>query len=459
MSFKLNQLELTPDYDAYKNFSISVGKDYQTQVISGGFPISQVHSGQVDKVSISFPLACSTASAGVNLQNQVRELAKNVDVSEVYLNWSAATHLNGYYTLEDADIKIPTGGITGGFAEFGAKLSRIGQKEQVQSALQLNKASRAHAYGTMVTAQSLHGFPCGASVFSTSGTFYNRSGSEGSVGVAQNAGSQDLFPYEQEEGSIGKGDVRVYDDMGASGTRANWVEVFGPDHKFTGDIVLENGLIQVLSRKEFGTYVPGGLSLKYFDGTSYTSTGTCAFLEEDGVNHGGVVPKVSMNKVSPEESEALLSFPPSGNSLKVRVKLKRGRFDVEAKPCFITGSVHANFVTEMYITPSLDYAEADGTYSGGTVSGSYSVAMASKNYIVAYNNATQFFQGMARTATRTNPSRFYVSGSKVYTFGMATGSDWMSLFAVKPPTGKDTPADLGAQLLMDAKALPQVIQR
>ncbi len=411
MSFKLNQLELTPDYDAYKDFKISFGKDYDHQVVRRGQPVSQVKSGKVESVSINFPLARETASAGITLQNQVKELVKNTDISEVYLNWDAATHLNGYYTLEDADISIPEGGITGGYAEFSAKLTKLGVRERVQRALQCNKSNRTTAYGTaLITPASIHGFPYGSSVFSSSGTFYNRVGSEGNIPVVLNATAQDLFPYEQDPSNIGKGDVRVYDDMGGT-NRTNWVEVYGVDHKFIGDVVIENNLIQAntLTGSVFGTANPGRFNLKYFDGTSYTNAGTCSFLETGGVDHGTSSPKLSLNKVSPEESEVVLSYPPAGNSLKVKLKLQRGRWDVLGKPDFVTGSVHGSFIAKMIPPAGFDYVEADGSYSGGTTAGEYAIAMATKNHLVAYDTATAFHQGLSRVATRGHNSTFVIN--------------------------------------------------
>ena len=461
MSFKLNQLELTPDYDAWKGWQESFGKDYSYSTPQR--PVFSLAGVKTNPVSISFPLARSTAATGIVLQQQVKELVKNPDFPFVYLNWSAATQYNGWYTLEDAEISVPEGGIDSGYCEFSAKMTKIGEPNRCMPAAQLNKTVRTAAYGTVdVNPQSIHGFPIGVSVFSKSGTFYNRAGSEGNVPVVQNGSSRDLFPYEQSAGSIGKGDVHVYDTLGGTVT-GSWQEIYGPEHNFTGDIAIENSLIRLRTNAGsiFGTANPGTFNLSYYDGTSYSSAGTCSFIEDKSgsVVFGTASPILSVNKVSYEESEAVLTYPPQVNSLRLSLKVQRGRWDVIGKPTIPTGAVHGSLTSVMGLTTTMGTASADTNQASGTVAGTYSIATATKNYVVAFDNVTGFYAGMAKTATRTNQNKFSVTGSKITTLYMATGSDYMSFMAVVPPTGKDTPADVAAQLLQNAKAIPEIVER
>ncbi len=458
MSFKLNQLELNPDYDAWKDWQESFGKDYTRTGESYSLSGVKEHP-----VNVSFPLARESATAGVVLQEQVKELVKNKDVSSVYLNWSAATQHNGWYTLEDANISIPEGGIDAGFCEFSCGMKKVGEADRCMAAAQLNKTARTTAYGTAsVNPQSSHGFGIGVSVFSKSGTFYNRAGSGGNIPVVQNGSNQDLFPYEQNAGSIGVGDVRVYDTLGGT-VRANRQEIYGVEHKVIGDIEVENGLIRLRSNtgSVFGTTAPGTFDLSYYDGTQYSSAGTCSFIEDKSgsVDFGTTTPKISMNKVSFEESEVILTYPPQVNSLRLSLKVQRGRWDVTGKPTINTGAVHGSLASVMSLATTRGTVQADTSVTTATAAGTYAIATATKNYIVALDNATQFHAGMAKTATRANQDKFVVTGSKATTLYLATGSDYMSFFAVVPPTGQDAPADLGAQLLHDAKALPKVVRR
>ena len=463
MSFKLNQLEIQPDYDALKNWDDSFGKGYSHVPIQGQSPIASVKNIKQEKISIKFPLATETASVGITLQNQVKELVKNPDIPEVYLNWSGATHLNGHYTLEDAKIKIPEGGITGGYAEFQAKLTKLGRDDYAQRGLQLNKVARATPF-TGMTAQSLHSFPFGVSVFSTSGTFYTREGSEGTLSTVIDAGSQDMFPFEQSPSDIGKGDVRVYDDMVSNATRANWVEVYGPEHKFIGDVVVENGLVQLHTNK-FGAgsaTVPGRIDHHYYNGTIYKIALPIFFSEKSGVDYGTTSPVISLDKVSPEESTVTLTYPPKANSLKVKLRLRRGHWQTEAKCAFTTGAIPGTFWTTFVDQgTSWNYVLADTANTTATGAGTYSTANATKNYIVGYvDTASHLFQGMANSASNANPNQFVVSGSISDTLYLATGTDWISFFAVKAAgTVNDTPDDMGSQLLMNSKAITKLIRR
>ena len=461
MSFKLNHLEIQPDYDAHKDFKISVGKNYDYQTIQGGFPLAQVRNVDPDRVSISFPLARETASAGITLQNQVRELVKNPEVGEVYLNWSGATHLNGHYALDSADISIPTGGIDGGYADFSAKLTKIGEKERVQRALQMNRVVRSPStYGT-VGVQSAHAFPFASSVFSTSGVFNNRVGSLGDIPWARNATHQDLFPYEQDSGSIGLGDVRVYDDMGDAATRANWVEVFGPDHKFTGDAVLENTLLQVFTRKTFTADIPGGLTLKYWntDDTDYAVAGTASFVEIDGVNYGTTVPKISIKKINAEGADLVMSYPPSANSLKVKLELKRGKWDVIAKPDMITGTVPTNLVARLGVGTYNTQVVADTAVNTDTkADGTHAILTGTSNYFTSKDaGITSPHFGILKTGTRSYNNFYQVTSSKVTEINMATGTEVMSFLATG--TGPDSAANQALQLRYVTEELNQVVER
>lgn len=462
MSFKLGRLELQPDFDAYKNWQDSSGLIHEYTIPTGGTPISQVKSVDLEKVSVSFPLARTTATAGQYLQQQVRELRRNPDVGPLYLQWSGATQYNGFYDLNKADIRIPEGGISGGIAEFKADLTKIGRDDDIQNALQLNKATRTTSYVSM-TAQSVHSFPYGASVFSSSGTFYTRTGSEGTLSTVIDATNQNIFPYEQDPSNIGKGDVRVYDDMN-SADRTNWIEIFGADHKFIGDAVVENGLARFKSNIQTGTASPGMISHYYYDGTQYTLSHPIYFEAKGGINYGTTSPKVSLNKVSSEESEVSLTYPPQTNSLKVKLRLRRGFWQTEAKPSFITGAIPGTFwsrFVNQVPAAGLDVVQADATHSAGTATGTYSTANATKNFIVGYDVGSSYYNGMARQGTNANPNQFVVvAGSKIQTFYMSTGTDWISFFAVKDAgTVNDTPDDLGSQLLMDSKVIPKLIRR
>lgn len=463
MSFKLNQLEIQPDYDALKNWDDSFGKGYSHVPVQGQSPIASVKNIKQEKISIKFPLATETASVGITLQNQVKELVKNPDIPEVYLNWSGATHLNGYYSLEDAKIKIPEGGITSGFAEFDAKLTKLGRDDYAQRGLQLNKVARTTPFSLM-TAQSVHGFPFASSVFSSSGTFYTREGSEGIIATVIDAGSQDIFPFEQAVTDIGEGDVRVYDDMVSSATRANWVEVYGPEHKFIGDVVVENGLVQLHSnrRSSASATVPGRIDHHFYNGTLYKIALPIFFSEKGGAQYGTTSPKISLDKVSPEESTLTLTYPPTANSLKVKLRLRRGHWQTEAKCAFTTGVVPGTFWTT-FVNQGTNWNTvlSDAAHSTATGAGTYSTANATKNYIVGYvTTSSNLFQGMANSASNANPNQFNVSGSISDTLYLATGTDWISFFAVKAAgTVNDTPDDMGSQVLYDSKAITKLIRR
>jgi len=462
MSFKLNHLEIQPDYDAHKDFRISVGKNMDYQTIQGGFPLAQVRNVNPDRVSISFPLARETASAGITLQNQVRELVKNPEVGEVYLNWSGATHLNGYYALDSADIEIPTGGIDGGYADFNARLTKIGERERVQRAIQLNHSIRTSDYGTNLTGTiTSHGFPFAASVYLTSGSLGNRGGSLGDIEWTRNVTNQDLFPYEQDVGSIGLGDVRVYDDMGDAATRANWVEVFGADHKFTGDAVLENTLLQVLTRKTFTADLPGGLTLKYWNkaDSDYAVAGTASFVEIDGVNYGTTVPKINLNNLSAERAELVLSYPPSANSLKVKARLDRGQWDIEARPSFVTGTIPTNLVGRLDVGTFNSNILADATDSAAKADGTYSIATLSANRLSVEDSGRPSF-GMVKLGTRTFNDTYNITSSKADQINMATGTAHFSFFAIgSSGDSSDSPATMAGHIRSETQALGQVVER
>ncbi len=73
-----------------------------------------------------------------------------------------------------------------------------------------------------------------------------------------------IVSYELDPSAVGDGDVKIWDTMD-SVTEADWHRVYAENHDFTGDCVMENGLIRLMVDDS----VIDGLKLYFWNGASY----------------------------------------------------------------------------------------------------------------------------------------------------------------------------------------------
>ncbi len=76
-----------------------------------------------------------------------------------------------------------------------------------------------------------------------------------------------------------KGRIKIFDDMNEA-SEADWEEVFAPDHEFTGERIIENGIV----RLKIVTSGTVGVEVYGWNGSTYELTGKIIPIDDDGTD-------------------------------------------------------------------------------------------------------------------------------------------------------------------------------
>jgi hypothetical protein len=139
------------------------------------------------------------------------------------------------------------------------------------------------------------------------------------------------FSYRQPPADKGKGDAKVYDQMGTA-TESDWHRVYSNDHDYAGDMVIENGLIRLIIDEAANN----GLKLYHWTGSAYVQYNEFLLfrLDDDAVNctvpHLDVVHSVTPESVSVRVRMTNTSSPDDSNNILVDITMERGRYHIEA---------------------------------------------------------------------------------------------------------------------------------
>lgn len=460
MSLKIGRLgeDISIDLAAFKRLDLA--RAYFTNPISGGKFTSGLSSINVPRFSVLGRLFNTNATTSKYLRQQVEELLLNPAISDVFLKYTDDTYRNGFYRLPGLSQEVRPGGLETGNYAFSMMLERLGKEPSHLRATQFNKLARTTDYSG-ITAQCIHALPYGASGYFASGSNYTRAGEDGAIPVVKDATNRDLFLYELAEADINQGDVIVWDKAGSE-VAANWVEVLGPDHQFVGEIVIRNGLIHLNIDPESGTR-KGAIRLAVYTGSSYAGAAQVYYYDlTNAISYANILPKISLEKVSPEEVIMTLLYPYQANTPRVTIKVQRGRWDAVCKVDFITGSAPANFQIYFEIDAFIKrYAEADAVYDAdGAGDGDYAAAMTTKNFFSSYDTSTTFHKGIALVDKTGITPKYTVASDKISMLKVQVADYYHSIFGVQWGNANiDDPADLGAQLLHDASSFPKVVER
>lgn len=87
-----------------------------------------------------------------------------------------------------------------------------------------------------------------------------------------------IVKYDLADADVNKSDCKCFDTMGSADESA-WARVLSEDHKFTGDCVVENGLIRVWV--DNGVYC--GLKIFWWNGSAYTQAAYSMFYQRESL--------------------------------------------------------------------------------------------------------------------------------------------------------------------------------
>ena len=120
----------------------------------------------------------------------------------------------------------------------------------------------------------------------------------------------------------------------------------------------------------------------------------------------------------------------------------------------------ADFKVRFDPQTDMRWVEADAVIdANGQPNGDKHIAMATNNFLVTYTTRATYYNGIALTEKPVGESHYTVNANVVSQLKARVGDSVHSVFAVVPPAGEDTPNDLGLQLLYDASAIQEVVDR
>lgn len=182
-------------------------------------------------------------------------------------------------------------------------------------------------------AQIAVGYPLGAA--NQAATAVSRTGGEGALPLSV-APSASLNPLPFTPGTLAQlyqGGVRVYDTLTVGGNtvptngtfvHASWVQVYGTDHIFTGDVILTNGLH--LYRFQTGTAM---ICTAYLWSTAQVTPGWAQFAQpgyNDNAGNAGTLRSYTLDRVGLEESRVTARLTTSaGNFATIAMRLQRAQ--------------------------------------------------------------------------------------------------------------------------------------
>jgi hypothetical protein len=274
------------------------------------------------------------------LLHQLRELSLNPNLQPVYVRWTSTSQpggqLNvadlddGWYVIENLQPDY-TRSVVAGFVPVRASCARVAGATPATLALTYAGAALASTYTSLPSI--VLGFPIGA-VPAYAGT--SRVGAEGSIPIAVPAAfTTSYVPLVRPAtvAALWTGGVTMWDTISTAGnpvptaglaTNANWVQVYGGNHNFTGDVVVTNGLLLFLFQAGQAQLV----TVYYWNTntSAWASIGTLRY--QDNAGNNATLQEVNLDRVSFQEGRWRISASTSaGQWASFRMRLLAGHQD------------------------------------------------------------------------------------------------------------------------------------
>ena len=345
--------------------------------------------------------AANTSAAMKYLLKQLEELAGNRDLQPVFIQWTAtadptaalnATELHdGWYVIDSFEPDY-TNNVVSGLVKCRMTVSFVAAAPPQTLAMAYAGGALSSNYSG--ASQLAFGYPFGALNQSANGV--SRIGAEGGLplSVGPSASINPLpFTASATIANWFQGGCRVYDTLVAGGnpvplggtfTHASWVQVYGSDHDFAGDIIVTNGLH--LYRIQTGQVMTLYLWSTAQATPGWLSPGTVDYLDNTGVS--GVARSFTLGIVGLEECRVIARWSNSnGNYAKIALRLQRAmefsRADFTPLSQANTGSISLRL---NLTTPKITYNSSATT---DNAVGAASLAVATDyGYAASFTNNT-----------------------------------------------------------------------
>jgi hypothetical protein len=287
--------------------------------------------------------AANTRGSLLYLLRQLEELAGNSDLQPIYIAWtttaapgaySAADLHDGWYVVTLVEPPYGHQTVTGGVVTVPASVTLVASGAPSSLSAWYAGGALATTYvGLNSTPFPLVGFPIGSS--GQPPTTLSRTGAEGAIPLSYNPAANPVpFVRPNTIAGLWTGGVRVLDTINTSSNpvptsggflHANWVQVYGTQHAFQGDVVVTNGLVLLLFQAGVGN-----VCLFY---VWNTSLGTPAWQlisplwYKDNSFNISTLREINLERVGWEEARVrVVAGTSAGHWAQLRLKLQRGSY-------------------------------------------------------------------------------------------------------------------------------------
>lgn len=288
------------------------------------------------------------------LLRQLEELAGNPDMQPVFIQWAATAQSGQYNVTTPHDSWYIIENVQPDYANFVVSgLVKVRMTTQLVAPATPSSLSTWYAGGALAStytgaATALLAFPLGST--GQAPTQLSRTGGEGTVPISVNS-TPNPVPFIRPGTIAGlfAGMVRVFDTINTASnpvptsggfSHANWVQVYGTQHNWTGDCIVTNGLLLLL----FQTGQSAMPSVYCWN----TQLGTPAWQQVFSLNYRdsvslnlGTLREINLDRVGLQEARIRIRTNTSaGNWSELRIKLLAGHYDarVEWQPLMETNS-------------------------------------------------------------------------------------------------------------------------
>jgi hypothetical protein len=239
--------------------------------------------------------AAGSFGAARLFMKQLAEMVHNKELNPVLIQWSATADPTGYNSPDPYDGWYIVGDFVPDYSSFIVS-GQVKCRMNVSFVAPGPPASLAMVYdgGAILpsnysgTPQTAIGFPIGSA--NQPASLVTRAGGEGAIPVSVAPTTKRLLFTPGTNAQLFMGGCRVYDTQTVGGnavptggafTHASWVQVYGTDHLFTGDVIITNGLH--LYRIQTG--ITNVVGTAYFWSTAQTPPGWLQFTTFTGLEN------------------------------------------------------------------------------------------------------------------------------------------------------------------------------
>lgn len=342
----------------------------------------------------AFTLKCyfNSATAKTNYL-QLQEIYENPDWKPTYVQFDGSEAENdGWYVIDSlrADREQWEGAT---YYPFDLTLRKTATQQSHRQATfwdQWTSAAESYSFWSGLSTNKLIGLPYNVTNVATT-VNSTRTGSDGSNQVLVNPTRQTvLYTSSSTIADWYKSDCRVYDSVvAADTTEANWVQVFSELHNFTGDTIIQNGLLRYKFTTTGTFFVWDSVSAQ----TGWVSVGTWLTALTGDLN--ATIKHFGLLKVTPEFVKWEELRQNSVDPIKLTYTLRRGCYH-----CRVVWNTYSKgFDTSTYfqLAQTTAYTVFGNPAVTGAAGAGNLVTATAANYEIGWSTARNIIAGFVLT--------------------------------------------------------------